>query len=181
MVAPAPLTRWTWAGAVLVAGGLILALALHGRRPNPEMAIFEPAGVMLGIAPERVHAVEVRAGSRRLRFARAAGGAWTVAGPGAPGDWRSRLETGLRLLHDSTPQRVLSGPEVGDTPVAEFGLASPRCAVTVLADGANVFSIEFGSLNAQGLAQYARIAGRDGLVLLSRFVGEPWEALAGAR
>jgi len=52
--------------------------------------------------------------------------------------------------------------------------------VAVRAPGGETFTIEFGGLNAQGLAQYARVTGRDAIVLLPRFVGEPWQALAGA-
>jgi hypothetical protein len=37
--------------------------------------------------------------------------------------------------------------------------------------------IEFGEVNPQGLAQYTRIGGSAEIILLPRFVGEPWEAV----
>jgi hypothetical protein len=63
--------------------------------------------------------------------------------------------------------------------MAEFGLAPPRYTVSVRSSG-RPFTIEFGGLNAQGLAQYARVAGEAGIVLLPRYIGQQWEAATGA-
>ncbi len=181
-MAAAALKRYAWAGAAVFAAAVIVALALHGRRPEPGLVRFEVAGVMLHIAPERVREVQVAAGGRRWTFTRVAAGDWTVAGPAvASGDWTSRIESGLRFLHVSTPQSVMTRDEYAGTPAAEFGLDPPRYLVSVRAPGAEPFTVQFGSANPQGLAQYVRVAGRDELFLLPRFVGEPWEAMTGLR
>jgi hypothetical protein len=179
VVAP-PLTRALWVAASVVAGGLLVALALYGERPDPGgLARFKAAGVMLAIEPARVTAVEVRRADRQWRFRRAADGGWAADGleraePAAA----AAVEEGLRLLHASAPERVLAPGEVRGIPMSEYGLAPPGYAVTVRADGAP-FTVEFGAVNAQGLAQYARVAGRDEIFLLPRFVGRPWETAIG--
>lgn len=178
----APLKRYAWAGAAVFAAAVIVALALHGRRPEPGLVRFEAAGVMLHLAPERVSEVQVAAGARRWTFTRAGTGGWTVAGAAvASRDWASRIESGLRFLHVSAPQRVMTRDEVAGTPPAAFGLDPPRYVVSVRAPGTEAFTLQFGAANAQGLAQYVRVAGRDELFLLPRFVGEPWEAVTGLR
>ncbi len=181
-MAAAPLKRYAWAGAAVLAAAIIAALALHGRRPEPGLVRFEAGGVMLHIAPERVREVRVTAGDRRWTFTRVDAGGWTVAGAAVVSrDWTSRIESGLRFLHVSTPQSVLAPDEFAGTPAAEFGLDPPRYLVSVRAPGSEPFTVRFGSGNAQGLAQYARVVGRDELFLLPRFVGEPWEAVTGLR
>jgi len=180
-VAAPALRRLAWPAAAVLAAATIAALALHGRRPEPGLARFEAAGVMLHIPSARVREVRVTAGDRRWRFTRSGTG-WTVTGPGgASADWERRLEGGLRFLQVSAPQRVMARDEFAGTPAAEFGLDPPRYTVAVHTDGADPFVIEFGGANAQGLAQYARVTGRAELILLPRFVGAEWEAAAGLR
>jgi hypothetical protein len=177
-VASATLRRAGWGVAAGLAGALLLALALHGRRPEPGLARFETAGVMTGIRPEEAREVTVAAGGRGWRFRRGEDGRWTAGDAPAGPDAAAAVERGLQFLHVSAPQRVLEADEVAPS-AAEFGLAPPRFVVAVRARGGAQFSIEFGALNAQGLAQYARVPGRDTLLLLPRFVGEPWQAATG--
>jgi hypothetical protein len=179
--APA-LRRAAWAVAATLAAGVILTLAFHGRRPDPSLARFEAAGVMLAIAPESVTEVEIARGAHRWRFVRAGAGGWT-APPGPPPGERVRtgIDGGLHFLHVSAPQRVLQRDELAGTPPSDFGLDPPRFTVSVRAPASAPFTIEFGALNPQGLAQYARIAGRSDLLLLPGFVGEPWEAVMDSR
>lgn len=181
MGAPA-LRRAAWAVAATLAAGVIMTLALYGRRPDPSLARFEAAGVMLAIAPESVTEVEIARDARRWRFARAGAGGWT-APPGPPPGERvsAGIDSGLHFLHVSAPQRVLKPDEIAGTPPAEFGLEPPRFTVSVRAPTAPPFTIEFGALNPQGLARYARISGRVELLLLPGFVGEPWETVMDGR
>ena len=72
----------------------------------------------------------------------------------------------------------MSPEEHAKTPLAEFGLAPPRYVVVVRTATSALLMIEFGAVTPQGLAQYARLGGSDDILLLSRHVGEPWEALA---
>jgi hypothetical protein len=169
-----------WIGAAVGAGGLIAALSLHGERPDPAgLARFEAAGVMLAIEPARVTAIEVRRADRRWRFRRAPDGRWATEGPErAAAAAPAALDEGLRFLHASAPQRVLTPGEIHGIPMSEYGLAPPGYVVTVQGGG-TPFTVEFGAVNPQGLAQYARVAGREEIFLLPRFVGRPWEAAVG--
>ena len=179
-MATAALRRWGWPVAAALAALVLVALAVHGRRPDPGLVRFEAAGPMREIAPEAVSEVEVTSAGRRWRFARGPGSTWMFAGSEAGAD-SGRVERALRLLHDSAPQRVLAADEVGGTLLVEFGLEPPRYRVTVRATGAAPFTIAFGAPNPQGLAQYARVEGRAELLLLSRFVGAEWEAATAPR
>jgi len=171
-----------WWGAALVAAGIVTGLAFHGRRPDTSLARFEAAGVMLAIAPATVTEVVVTQGDRRWRFERAGPKAWAT-GPGTMAGEQvgSQIESGLRFLHASPPQRVLEPGELADSARSEFGLEPPRFSVTVRSSAGHPFSIDFGVRNAQGLAQYAHVAGRAEVVLLPGFVGESWEAVMSTR
>jgi len=180
-VASPPVSRVVWIAVAAVAAVTLTVLALSGQRPDPAgLARFEAAGVMLAIEPTRVTAVDVRQAERRWRFHRDPGGEWKVGGTApAPAGAAQALDDGLRLLHASAPQRVLDRAEVDGIPMTEYGLAPPRYVVVVQAADGTSFRVEFGAVNPQGLAQYARVAGRDGVVLLPRFVGRPWEIAIG--
>lgn len=182
MVVPATLKRGAWVGAVVLAAGIIIVLALHGRRPDPGLVRFEAAGVMLRIPPDRVTDVRMSTGSRRWQFTPTNAGKWLSDGsPLAPEDLTIRVDSGLRFLHASAPQRVMQPQEFSGTPLAEFGLDPPRYSVSVYWSGGQPFTVEFGSPTPQGLDQYARVLGRHEIVLLPRFIGEQWEAVAGIR
>jgi len=169
-----------WPLAAVVAAAVLMGLALHGRRPDSGLARFEAAGVMTAIPPERVSAISVGAGAQVSRLRRGADGRWTPIDGARGSDPTQAVERGLRFLHVSAPQRVLERDELTGGSAAEFGLAPPRYVVAVQGSDGETFTIEFGGLNAQGLAQYARVTGRDTVLLLPRFVGEPWSTLVGA-
>ena len=171
-----------WLSAAVLAAGVIIALAFHGRRPDPSFVGFQAAGVMLQIAPDAVTEVAVSQGERRWRFERAISTGWATV-PGSPlGEGvAARIDSGLRFLHASAPQRVLQPEEVAATSPSEFGLEPPRYSVSVRSPAAAPFTIEFGALSPHGLAQYARVTGRAEIFLLPSFVGEQWESVMGAR
>jgi len=177
MVATPALKRAAWVGAAGLAAGLIIVLAWHGRRPDPGLVRFEPGGVMVHLPLEDIVEVQVIAGNHHQSFARSHTGTWSTAGAPVPAEMVQHLERGLRFLHVSAPQRVISPEEYAATPLAEFGLAPPRYVVVVRTTTSTPLVIQFGDMNPQGLAQYARIGGSEDILLLPRFVGEPWEAL----
>jgi hypothetical protein len=76
---------------------------------------------------------------------------------------------------------VLQPQEVAGISPSEFGLEPPRYSVSVRSPAAAPFNIDFGALSPQGPAQYARVTGRDEILLLPSFIGEQWEAVMGAR
>jgi hypothetical protein len=170
-------------GAAALAAAVIVALALHGSRPDPSLARFEAAGVMLSIPPDTVTEVIVSQGERRWRFERAGNShQWTAASGSSPDEKvDARIDSGLHFLHVSAPQRVLEPEETVGVSPSEFGLAPPRFSVFVRSSAAAPFSIEFGALNPQGLAQYAHVPGRSQILLLPSFVGEQWAAVIAPR
>jgi len=178
MVATPALKRAAWVGAAGLAASLIIILAWHGRRPDPGLVRIEPGGVMVHLRVEDVVEVQVRARNHHQSFARSRTGTWSIARTPVPVETAQRLESGLRFLHVSAPQRVISPEAYSETPLAEFGLAPPRYVVVVRTATSAPLVIQFGDVNPQGLAQYARIGGSEDILLLPRFVGEPWEALA---
>jgi hypothetical protein len=177
VVAASALRRVGWALAVALATAVLITLALVGARPDSGLVRFRPAGVMLGISPDEPTAVRVSTKAVAWRFTRGADGAWSGAGTSAA----ARVTEGLRLLHGAAPHRMIMLEELGDTELAEFGLDPPRYVVSVEVPGRTPFSVRFGGSNAQGLAQYVQIEGRDEIVLLPRYVGEAWEAAVGMR
>jgi len=182
VVAPSPLRRFAWPVAAILAVAAIAALALRGSRPDPGRVEFIPAGVMLHIPPERVTRVLLVAGKRRWEFARRDAAGWiAVASRSTPPDLADRIETGLRFLHASSPERVLTAQDLEGAPDEEFGLDPPRYVVSIQATDAEPFTIQFGTTTAPGVSQYARVSSRDELLILPRFVGEPWERLTGVQ
>ena len=181
MDAPA-LRRALRVSVAVLAAGVIVALASYGRRPEPGLVGFQAAGVMLQISPDSVTEVTVSQGERRWRFERASSKGWAAAaGPPLGESVAARIDSGLRFLHVSAPQRVLQPEEVAATSPSEFGLGPPRYSVSVRSPAAAPFTIEFGAPSPHALAQYARVAGRAEILLLPSFVGEQWEAAMGAR
>jgi hypothetical protein len=132
---------------------------------------------MLQVRVEEIVEVQVSAGNHQQSFTRSPAGTWSTAGAPVPEEIVQRLERGLRFLQVSAPQRILSPEESAETPFAAFGLAPPRYSVVVRTAASTPLMIQFGETNPQGLAQYARLDGSAELLLLPRFVGEPWEAL----
>ena len=179
-MAATPVTRVAWIGVSVVAVVTLMVLALHGQRPDPAgLARFEAAGIMVGLDPARVTGVDVSQVGRQWRFQRGPGPGWSAEGGPATAETARALDSGLQLLHASAPQRTLQRSEVEGIPMSEYGLAPPRYVVVVRAGDAPPFTVEFGAINPQGLAQYARIPGRDELLLLPRYVGLSWETAIG--
>jgi hypothetical protein len=116
MVAAQALKRGAWVGTAGLAAGLILVLALHGRRPDPGLVRFIPAGVMLHLLPEDVVEVRVRAGDRLQSFMRPVAGGWHTANTPVSEEIARRLDSSLHFLHVSAPQRIMPPEEyAGDT------------------------------------------------------------------
>jgi hypothetical protein len=179
----ATVSRSTAAGVAgaLAATGFLAAMALSGRLPaGGSLVRFEAAGVMRE-TPEAIDRVELVMGARRLSFARAASGQWTVAPAGSefPASGASHLDMALQFLHVSAPLRVMARSEYADQTMAEFGLDPPRYTVTVQRHGQPMVAA-FGARNPQDVAQYVRVEGRSELYLLPSFVGREWEAVVDA-
>ena len=174
--------RWpAFAGAAL-AGGFIVAMVLSGGRPQSQWLVRTDAAGVMRETPDRISRVEVTADGRRLAFVRAASG-WTTAAPErpVPAALAADLELGLRFMHVSAPVRVMPRAEHQATPLQQFGLDPPRYTISLSTGARPVLEARFGAPNPQKVLQYMQLRGRDDVYLMSRFVGQKWEAIvAGA-
>ena len=179
MVAPARVKAWAWTIAATLAAGFIGFLAFQGERPEPGLARFRPAGLLAGWPVEQVSFVEVDDGTQHRSFHRDPEGGWRLdaADAAVTADLDERIEQGLKLLHNSGPQRT----DLASEQQAEFGLVPPRLTVTARTTAGSSITIEFGGLNQLGLERYARIAGQSEILLMPSFVAEAWELVAVAR
>jgi hypothetical protein len=174
------LKRHAW--SLLAAGAVALLLGLALYSPDRQKGLVEHVvnGPMRQIAPADIVALRVVSGAQQQRFERAASG-WRVADAGAPADAATvnAIEAGLRLLHNSPPERSF------DAATPEFGLDPAALQVRVQTADGQVFEAEFGAANPIGLARYSRVrsAGATSLHLMSGYVAEAWEQVAakGAR
>jgi hypothetical protein len=180
-VAPSLIRRAGWPLAAAVALAFLVALALHGERPEPGLARFKAAGLLTAFAPEDAREVEIARAGETWRFRREASG-WRAIDPprpvpaGAPG----RIDTALRLLRDSGPVRTLSPDEVARVPPADYALGMDALSVTVRGPDGATFAIRFGARNPLGSARYATVDGVDGVPMLPAYVAETWEQAIGA-
>jgi uncharacterized protein DUF4340 len=164
---------WGWATAAALAAGFLGALAFHGERPEPGLGRFEPAGLLLGWPIEDISALELSTGTEHHSFYRGAG-RWRTERADVPLDLDERIATGLKLLHNSAPERVLAESEVGEK-LGEFGLEPPRLTLAARTAAGRSVTIRFGGTNPLGLARYTRIEGQREVILLPAFVAQAWE------
>jgi hypothetical protein len=172
-VVVAAMSRLAWATAALGATVFLAALAFTGGRGGPGLEPFKPKGLMT-IPPEEVREVDVAALHGHWHFVRTADG-WRATAATAAAGFEARLESALKFLRNSGPDRILSAAEVTQAGTAQFGLAPPRLRVLVSGPGASSFAISFGATNPMGLSHYAQLDGSAEIVLLPSFVAEEWE------
>lgn len=177
-MAAAGVRTWAWAVGAALAAGFLGVLAFHGERPEPGLDRFEPAGLLVDWPIEDIAKLELSAGTKHRSFHRVAGG-WR--GEGAPADLEQRIATGLKLLHNSAPQRILAASEIGGHGLVEFGLEPPRLTLSAATAAGRRVTIRFGAANPLGLARYTRIDGRPEVILLPAFVAEAWERVMETR
>ncbi len=183
MVVAAIVTRWRWPLAAAIAAGFIAILAFHGERPEPGLGRFEAAGLLASWSAGDVAALEVGAGPARRYFRLVPGRGWSLEGAdgAVPSELAAHLETGLKLLRNSAPERIFAGSELDHQRLAEFGLEAPLLTVTVRSARGDSMTVHFGKANPLGLARYARIEGRTEVMLLPGFVADAWQSVADQR
>jgi hypothetical protein len=167
---------WALAGAV-AALLLLLGVALYSPDRQKGLTEFEAVGPMRHIETAAVVALRIEVGQRQWDLERRATG-WHMVQGGAPVDATTSdaVEMGLRLLHNSPPERGF------DTESSDFGLTPTALRIHLSTNDGASFEADFGGANATGLARYVRIRepGRSALHLMSGYVVEPWEQVAGS-
>jgi hypothetical protein len=180
-VVAASLTAWRGrAGALavaLLAAALLAAMAVTGAIPKlANFVRFEPAGVMPQ-EPEQITRVELRSGQQTLVFTREGDG-WLAGGTPLSAAALEHMTRALRFLHVSRPTATLGGDGIEEAALVDMGLAPPQAEVTLFAGAKRVLAVRFGGVNPSAIAQYARLAGQSGILLLPLHVGREWRVLA---
>jgi hypothetical protein len=171
--------RWRIVLLTLLAVGFLLAMVLTGKLPETRQLVkFEARGV-LAVSLEQVRRVDLHVGEHTITFVRLSDHAWAGGKGQEPisSELQEHLEQAIVFMHTSRPVRVMRRDEYHSTPLHEFGLEQPRCAVG-LSDARRVLlEASFGAYNPQDLLQYVQLRGDHNLYLISRFVGQAWEHL----
>jgi hypothetical protein len=188
VVAAALIDRRRWAAGLIALGAVVFMAAMAitgGRRENQQLVRFQAAGLMAQV-PDDVDRVDLERDGRLLTLRRSADRAWTYepAGRPLPAALVTHVETSLRFMHVAEPVRVMEGGEWDSAALGDFGLAPARYVVRLTGKGGPLLAVDFGALNPQRVAQFARVDGRQQLYLMPKFVGVEWERvwdLAAAR
>lgn len=180
-MAAARLKIWGWWLAAVVAAGLLGLLAFHGERSGTGLGRFEPAGLLVGWPLEDIEAIEISAGTQHRSFRRTGSAGWREKERAPTANAQEQIATGLKLLHNSAPERMFGAGELDEQKLVEFGLVPPRLTVTATISTGRSVTVHFGAANPLSLARYARIEGRPEVVLLPSFVAEVWERAMGPR
>ena len=130
------MNRLAWAVAALCATAFLVALAFTGGRGGPGLDPFIPKGLMT-IPIEDVREIDVAAPLGNWHFVRTQDG-WRATQGIATAGFEVRLESALKLLRNSGPDRILTEAEVARAGAAQFGLAPPRLRIIVSGPGASV-------------------------------------------
>lgn len=181
-MAPALRSRnlWTITAALLAVGFLVLMVVMGALPQQRQLVKFEAKGVMQ-VAPESISSVALRAGERSAVFIRTPDGGWARDG-GAPLDpaIAKRLSLAVQFMNTSGPVRVLEPSEYQGTNPHEFGLDHPQLSIALFDGARPAIAATFGGRNPDDFLQYVTVEGRRELFLLSRFVGQEWDAVAKA-
>jgi hypothetical protein len=109
-VVVAAMNRLAWVAAALGATAFLAALAFTGGRGGPGLEPFVPKGLMT-IPVEDVREVDVTASRGHWHFVRTQAG-WRATQGAAAAGFEARLDSALKLLRNSGPDRVLTEAEV---------------------------------------------------------------------
>ena len=181
-MAPALKNRTLWTAlATAAAGAYLVAMVISGALPEQRQLVkFEAKGVMK-LEPDRISRVELQQDKRKAVLLRTPDGGWASQG-GDPlsTEMAKKLSLAVQFMNTAGPIRVMEPEELAGTNPRDFGLEQPRLTFTLFADAQPVLSARFGAHNSDGIAQYMMLDGRNELFLMSRFVGQEWESVAGA-
>lgn len=157
--------RWVWPFVAALSFALLLALALHGKRPDAGLVGFRAGGYLKAFEPEDAVEVAVTLPAGNKRFTRQE-------------NWSPGIDEALRLLRDSAPMRVMTADEVANQPPSAYGLENKAIAVRVRSRTGQTFAIRFGARNPLGSGRYVQVEGVPGVPILPSYVGDAWEKVA---
>jgi hypothetical protein len=170
---------WT-AGAAVAALAFLIAMVVTGALPQQRQLVkFEAKGVMK-LEPDLVKRVEIHQGDRKAVLLRAPGGGWVAEGGGAlSAEIAKKVSLAVQFMNTAGPIRVIEAADLQGANLRDFGLDPPALSVVLYQGAQAVIGARFGTHNPEDTAQYMMVDGSRELVLMSRFVGQEWESVAG--
>lgn len=170
-----------WSLAALASVGYLCAMVVGGALPELRNRVKFEAGGVMTVAPDRIDRVEIERGSTRVALARTSNGGWSREGGAALSvPLAAQVSLAVQYMHTAAPVRAMKAEEIRGISPAEFGLAPPALSVTLSTGPEPVLQARFGARNAEDLLQYMTLSGREGLYLMSRFVGQQWDTVIAA-
>lgn len=174
-------SRNLWTTMAAVAGlAFLIAMVVSGALPQQRQLVkFEAKGVMK-LEPELVSRVEIHQGERKAVLLRAASGEWVAGGGGVlSAEFAKKLSLAVQFMNTAGPIRIIEPTELQGTNLRDFGFEPPQVSVVLYQGEQTVIGARFGAHNPEDTAQYMMVDGRQELILMSRFVGQEWESVAG--
>jgi hypothetical protein len=164
-------------------GGLafLTTMVVSGALPEQRQLVkFEARGVMK-LQPEIISRVELHRAPRKTVLLRAADSRWIAEGGGAlSAELSAKLSLAVQFMNTASPIRIIEADELQGTNTRDFGLDPPRLSVVLYQGTQSVIGARFGAHNPEDTAQYMILDGHRDVILMSRFVGQEWEAVANA-
>ena len=163
-----------WVLAALASLAVLVGLAFQGPDRAQSLVEHRAEGRMKHLAINSVNSVRVSSSAGTRHFKRGADGRWLLIGTGAdasvPAAAKSAIEAGLRLLHNTLPERNF------EAEAPEFGLSAPVLELALQTVDGQTFEAAFGRTNPMGIAHYVRIrsGGQTTVHLMPTYIAEAW-------
>ncbi|MDD2919127.1 hypothetical protein [Rhodoferax sp.] len=171
--------RIVWVLAALVSLAVLAVLAFQGPDRRQSLVEHQAEGKMKHLATDSVTSVRASSSAGTHYFKRAADGQWLLSRPaadaGVSAATGAAIEAGLRLLHNTLPERNF------ETEIPEFGLSAPVLELALQTVDGQSFEATFGATNPMGIAQYVRIrcGGQTTVHLMPTYVAQAWAPTLG--
>jgi hypothetical protein len=107
---------------------------------------------------------DLEAGST-VDLVRQADGTWEVVQPEGRTVGSDRVEQAVAWLESPQPRSIVEGQQ----DLTAFGLTEPSCRVTVTLQDGSTLTLEVGGPTPTGTTIYARFAGTEGVLVLSKY------------
>ena len=167
---------FTWLAAVAALAYLVVMTVAGALPQQKQLVKFEAKGIMK-VEPESITRVKVEVGPKWVMLVRKGEG-WSVEGgmPVAP-ELAKRISLAVQFMNTSGPLRTMDAPELTGSNPRDFGLQFPRVRATLYRNNEIVLVPVFGAYNSDDTAQYMALENKPDIYLMSRFVGQAWEAV----
>ena len=170
------------ASVAAVAGlAFLIAMVVIGALPEQRQLVkFEARGVMK-LQPDLISRVELhRAKGTAVVLLRAADGHWTTERDGTlSAELSGKLSLAVQFMNTAGPIRIIEAAALQGADSRDFGLDPPHLSVILYQGTQAVIGARFGAHNPEDTAQYMMLDGQQDVILMSRFVGQEWESVAG--